>query len=1214
MATPPAEQQASKEASSGGEGPKKRQYKVRFLSNYHCSDSADAQEFLRVFNQDNFSGEISEIKVTQRQKSSKQQKNKQEAPRPINPCADLYGVRRWQNSLLQQPNSVMLLKIDRIKDEPMIVPLVMKELFHNLRSVMICGASAAIQRQLQAGVDLEFKRIPPMIDADQDLKTSLLDRPKRRTGFQSSMRTIGDLTFLPEPIQEKIKTIQGGKPMPLLTDPEKINLCLLADLCSRYEPVVLDFMKAFQEGEQPVSALSAMFDTMTAEINPAQLIQEFLPYVAEEDQTNVKNKVLLCGYIYKNLQECDKSNRKELRSTRGDFNSHLRRIVIQQRIKSDPSWYRRCHFLSEQMDVEKILFHSIIPTFTKLQEFVEGKEEEWPVQDRVEFFKFLVQMAKKGREPSAADDKKRGNERQSFTRAAAKVVRKEDPSKDSENEKMERMVARKVFSQLRLKNFDVFALWDPRSDMAKLLDKPMELIRHLLQTPVDREELVDITFRLKETIFPYEKILHSVQDTVVKAIYAAENRKLEELEQVYIVHSLPEVIHYHFDLGTQGVHPVERGCARMLMKGRLGLNVSMKPRETADATLFEKGDEGQLGSLKNDPALVARSYASLLGQYVASQVNKFTDHKINHLMRTYKKNFFEMLYEFVVVQNDIPISRDQLVKFLRNQNILANLMDKGWEEGGPINENVDPLLAMDVLNNKDKVELPEEFKTFDKVYREHAKTFIKLLQELKASAAKSPEPENPNTLLWSLYQKGIYNLSSKEAKVLFKKSIYYKNLQNFIAFTASKHFKDFTGEITAKGVQLFIPRKYRELLMIGTNFGFLVGEKLVRYSLLPTPASIKDLDTLSRIFITEFDTEALKDADQRKEVPPLMRMIRAIRRCNRIWMDFSRSLTIGCVDRVLTATSVRNARPGKILPPHLKLSVPDEGKLCLGRAIVSGQATDFSKILKGSEEMGNILTNEKLNATTLDEFAISVHKIERLQEELGGVAGLAQDVLDIVRMLTYSKVEAPYVAKMESMMEMFIRILEKSLRDINESDIQTAHKIARNLKGLRKQLHDIRLGASEKRFISKLRDELYERRSDGHDAKIEFSDTFILQTTDIKVMEKQEDGSVKQQKKEVEMQATHQTLPERIREVAKIHQILDKKRVIVCSPEGQKKKQIDYLLNIVRAVMSLRGNAIQFYIDISTLDPIQQKEISKLIKPSHFYKSVDLIVENQPIK
>lgn len=1191
-----------------------RQYRARFLANGHFEQAPDVREFLRVFNEKNFTGEFSEQKITNRGQGKAQ---KEQIVKALNLCADLYGVRRWQSSLLLQPNSAMLLKIERIKDAPLIVPLIMEGLFKNNRSVLISGAETSIQRQLQVGIDLEFKTIHRMIKTDKTLFKALLDRVKRKSGFQNSLRTIGELSFLPQKVRGKIKLIQNGKPFPELSDAEVVNLCLLADLCSRYDTVIRSFTESFHGGDQPLPMFSSMFETLTIGIPPPQLIQRLMKFVDEEDQANVKTKALLCGYIYRYLIECDKSSNKDIKDFRAQFNQMLREIVIRQRIQVDPKIYQRCFFLTEQSDIQKIVSTTILPIFNKLHQFIENEEATLLAEDRVELCRFIIQIAKKGREPAPAppaeetQEAPKTNAKQAFSKTMANQRKEREPLLPEQLE-MEKMVARKIFSQIHLQHFDLFTLWNRKSEMYHLLDQPKELLNHLLSIELSRQEITNIAQRFQDLLFPYQKIVRIVQKRIIKTIEEKEQQQTRELEKIYTLHSLPAIAHYCFDLGEQAIDDIERGCAHVLLRDRLGLDVSMKTRGTSDATLFSDSEAPRLGVLQNDPQLVAHAYAALLGNYVADRVRRFTDRKINHLIKTYRKNFFEMLYESVVVQDDIPISRIQLVKFLRVHNVLANLMDKGWEEGS-LNENLDPMLPADILDGKPEILLPEEFENFEKIYQEHFQGFIKLLEEVKKSAETFPEPENPNVIIWSLYEKGIYNLSSKEAQQVFKESPFFKMFQGFIASTSAKHSKHFTNEIMGKGANLFIPRKYRELLFIGTHFSFAIKDKLARFNLLFSPSSLKDLDPLSHIISNEFDQEAQKESP-RKDVASLGKMIRLIRRCNRVWAEFSRSLTIACVDRILTENSANTVGPGKILPQHLKVSVDDSKKLVLGKASVSGQVSDFSMIMQNSQEMGNILFHkEGTNITTLHEFAIAANKIEKLRAELFLLSGLAQDILDILQMLTYHTVEATLVGKMEISLEILVQVLSKPLRELEETDLQTCHKLAYNLKTLRLRLQDIRLENQDKRVISKLRDELHDRRSDNHLAKLEFSDALILLMTDVTIVQKTESDGAKQQKKEMEVEAGYQTLPQRIRETIKIHNILKKKKYFIFVPEGQIKKQVDYLLNIVHTVISLRGKSIDFYLDTTTINPLQLKEIAKLIKPTHFYKQVDLIVENNPV-
>ena len=98
------------------------------------------------------------------------------------------------------------------------------------------------------------------------------------------------------------------------------------------------------------------------------------------------------------------------------------------------------------------------------------------------------------------------------------------------------------------------------------------------------------------------------------------------------------------------------------------------------------------------------------------------------------------------------------------------------------------------------------------------------------------------------------------------------------------------------------------------------------------------------------------------------------------------------------------------------------------------------------------------------------------------------------------------------------------------------------------------------------------------------------------------DEVVKKQKKlEVEVQATHQTLTLRMRDVIRSQEILQRKRHVVFSPEGQKKKQIGYAMDIIDILQALRGSALTFYADTTQLGEEQVHVLAARVKPHNFF-------------
>ncbi|MEE8395628.1 MAG: hypothetical protein V3S29_06200, partial [bacterium] len=452
-----------------------------------------------------------------------------------------------------------------------------------------------------------------------------------------------------------------------------------------------------------------------------------------------------------------------------------------------------------------------------------------------------------------------------------------------------------------------------------------------------------------------------------------------------------------------------------------------------------------------------------------------------------------------------------------------------------------------------------------------------------------------------------------EAKNIFRRSIFFKHLQELIAKISSEHYSTFTAGIVEGGIKVFIPWKLSYLQLIGNRFSFMVGDQVVKYQLLLAPTDKpEELDELSRLLYEE-----LAQMLSGEEISAAARSVRdlgeLINATDAIWREYSRSVTVAIMDRALGETLIKQLQPGRILPPNLWY-LPDGQKLCLGRAAVSSETVPFGKVLQVPENMGNVLKNPRSSSTTIDDFTILVHRIGHLREELLNVSGIAGDALDILQNMSHERSEAPAIAKYEQALQQMVKILSKPIRHISEKDIQALHTLAKQVKELLSTFYHS-ASSQKQKVTTRLQAHLQARRSDGHGIRLNFTDEFILDKTEIKVMQKVQRGEetvARQRKVEVEVQATHQTLPLRIREVIKTQEILQRKKHIVFSPEGHKKKQVEYTMDIIEILLTLRGNAVTFYADTSGLSPEQVETMAKRVKPHTFFNMDEIKPEPAP--
>jgi hypothetical protein len=737
----------------------------------------------------------------------------------------------------------------------------------------------------------------------------------------------------------------------------------------------------------------------------------------------------------------------------------------------------------------------------------------------------------------------------------------------------------------------------------KMPAAPDELMKTFEKLPLSIENLRLAAGKLKPVLFLNEVLAAEIQRSTLDVMKAAAKERESTLRDIYILNAVSELTNFTFHVGDKGLSNLDRVCGMAVAGTRLGLEFNSAPINESSIGVFVNEQEPPPGKLINDSSLLRLAYTELVGMRVERLVKRAVDHKINYLQTTFGKNFFEVIYARVVIENNLPLSRNQFAEFIRRRTLMGNLDAKGWQ---PANENAlaDPFLLFSDSPSDTHKQPPKDspLEDFEKRFAQVSREFKQLLNETKISAENDGGQSNPNSVLWELFKQGIYNLSRPEAKAAFRKSVFFKYLQEMIAKISSENYSTFTAGIVDGGVKIFIPWKFNYLQLIGNRFGFLVGDKVVKYQLLSSPSDKpEELDDASRVLYQQLET--MFSSDQRGlQVQSVLEMGAAISKTIRIWTEYSRCLSVAMMDRALNETIIKQLEPGKIQIQHL-LYLPDPTKLCLGKAVVASDIVPFTKLLQAPDNMGNVIKNPKSSSTTIDDFTIQVHSLGHLRDELEHFASIAEDALDILQNLAHDRAEGPAIAKYELALQQMMKVLSKPLRHISEKDVQALHVIAKQVKELLYTLYNSPSQQKQK-ITLRLQAELQGRRSDGHQVKLNFADDFIIDTTEIKVMQKVQQGDevVKKQKKiEVEVEASHQTLSIRMREVIRTQGILQRKRHVVFSPEGQKKQQVEYTMDIIDLLQALRGNALTFYADTTQLAEEQVHRLAARVKPHNFF-------------
>ena len=1097
---------------------------------------------------------------------------------------DLFGLRRWLHAIRHDPGSIMLLNVHKIKEDALAGPLIFSDMLRTGRPLLVTGADGPMRAQLTATMDLKFKAVPPEIAADPLLKAGFMERPQRRKGFLQTVRNVIDLDFLPPEIKTKIGEINTGGDPTQLSQAETINLCLLADIFSRYRAVLDQFRETMVNSSLQVPQLMAMFELVTNDIPVGHTAAAFKNFLDEDSpppaEMETKNKLFAQIYRYLTTTKDDSRTGRMDRMTR--FHKAVTNAVIRSRVRVDPFLWKRCHFLGERETAEQRVYEDMRPFFQVMSKAIKAGEEGVTDEFRKQTALQVHELMQK------ADVKETATGVETGQRAAAELLSLMTNGNPN-------ALNRKMYLD----------------EKGAIPGSPEAFMTMFEQLPLKLEDLRIAAGRLRPVLYLNEVVAAEIQRSTLDVLKATSQAREQTLREIYVLNAIGEVTNFAFHVGEKGVSNIDRVCAVHLANGRLGLEFSGSPANEYSVGLFMEEGEPALGKLQNDPVLVCRAYTELVGIRVEKLVKRAVDHKINYLQNTYGKNFFEVIYDGVVTNHNLPISRNQFAEFIISRRILGNLDIKGWH---PSNENelTDPFLAFSdtpgqIKTGGKQVKLLEDFEA---KFAEAAKNFRQLLNETKTSAEKDPGENNPDAVLWGLFKQGVYNLSRSEARAAFRKSPFFKNLQELIAKISSEHYSTFTAGIIDDGIKIFLPWKFNYLQLIGNRFGFLVGDRVVKYQLLASPTEkAEEMDAVSRVLYQQLQ-EIFDSGSKLPQVSSVQKMGEAIAKTVHVWNEYSRYLSIAITDRVLSETIIKKLQPGKIQARNLWY-LPDSRKLCLGKSTILTDVVPFGKLLQTPENMGSLNKNPRSCSTTIDDFTIQVHAISRLQEELGNIASIASDALEILQNLAHERSEGPAIAKFEQSLRQMTDILYKPLRHIGEKDIQALHVISKQHKELLYSLYNS--PSSQKQKITlRLQAELQNRRSDGHTIRLNFSDVFIIDTTEIKVLRKVKKGDeiVKRQKKlEVEVEAMHQTLPLRMREALHTQEILSKKQHVVFSPEGQKKKQLDYTMSIINTLQALRGNGVTLYADTTQLTEDQVNTLATRIKPHNFFAMEELKLE-----
>ena len=303
----------------------------------------------KVLDAQGFNVDFQEYKVT----------TKREITRPINPknkngpsekvlleekvsvSAHIKYLRQLQWRAAKDPENLLLVQIERLKGEPVSVPLIFGSLLAEQRPILVTGLTKTVHSQLLAKPDPSFATIPEPVASDPVALEEILSRSKRKKGMQSTAREIMDLQGFKPEVAQIIVNVATAKPVPL-SDAEAVNLILISDLFSRYQPLLVQFFQDLSQKSQPPQALAKQFSLLLEGVPVAGLVKKFSPYL--EVEKSYKTLEALFGGLYAWLQAIKDKPSKDSKLSPTSLFSWIKGLSVLARCQQDPDLWSQCQF------------------------------------------------------------------------------------------------------------------------------------------------------------------------------------------------------------------------------------------------------------------------------------------------------------------------------------------------------------------------------------------------------------------------------------------------------------------------------------------------------------------------------------------------------------------------------------------------------------------------------------------------------------------------------------------------------------------------------------------------------------------------------------------------------------------------------------------------------------------------------------------------------
>ena len=1083
---------------------------------------------------------------------------KETAVRTRQPQASLKGCLDWVKAVAGKFDRGMHLDIGKIRSSNG-AGLVLTQVLPKGNKVFGSGLEDGNWERLVARPDITLQKIPPEIERNKGIKNEYRQRGTR-TSFFDVLRQMTEVYFLPAEFRKKAEEIvksRNANRLTEFTDAEIVNVGLISDTLERYQKLLDDFFIMVKTG-QLGGDLPAVFGLLTQGIAFEELKKALLPFTLASKRSRIDNKRILINEVRIGIAKGEPS-------LFSDLQRKFAPVVLKARLAQDPPLYRKLVPLqaadaeeTEALETARRMYKPIFNVIEKIDMAKVNPATMVPDELKMVLYEMLVTLVYQCE----------------FTvmRRSAVVSKKAE-------------LTRKLLKRFTFANFEVSSL---HSLNPKL---PVKGIAHSLvgKVPLTMGELGRITGSLTKALFPMAPLAKDIAQLLVANQMKQESQRSTDALRSYLNGANPMLRNTNYLIGgVSGLTPVMRGGAASAGRG-LGLTViasqdEIRNRETqerlrknpnlevAGYIALMNGADKRFFPLKANLEMIARAYRFLYGERIVVLVRRFVSNKINQLLETYGDRLFEAIYQHLVWDHQMTLSRYQTGMILFREKVFdpQRLKEFGFQAGAMANghERDNPW-----LHSKNDTEgeagggNPHTAASVEKEYQLTQQAFQGLLQKC-GELAKSNGNEEETTLAGVIAAKSqemIYDLFDPRFREDLAGCDAAEALWAEFEAVASKNEEALPPQETegeAINIRFSGPLAYLSLLKEAHSC--TIGETEYLFRIRPAwddPGD--DLSGVSGVLANGFKERLASNggSENVKRIKPALELLQSY--CQ-AWSRFRSMAEIALIDQMLRETVLAMLRPTPPEPRALRGLKPGT-VMCLGMS--SSDQIKFNRLVSRIDLKDAYLTLSQL-ASWLATFV-------RLREEMEDFREIIADIQGIITSLNVSLFDAPYITRYGSLLKTLDDLLSIAPEDFHPEDQKQIERAAIEIEVLmREYFEKERSFAPRDRYLNRITTRLRNMRP-------ETDLNFVHQLHELASVQatSTDDDDGKLAVEQTRSKGRYQTFPHRLRNVMEYRQRVTAKSVYVLSP-GSSQRQLT--INLIDQLFRLKGIFTPILADVTS--------------------------------